>query len=404
MLSLLILSLLKVAVERISPFTIWKENKAILILTALFGVYLLSLSYSEDFSKGLKFVEREIPLLLLPVICAINRSLIQKKVVLLLTFFVAACALNAIATLFFYSLPEPQSIQWVDRLSFLKLKPYEQLSKREAFGVYSPFLDRLQFSNLLAVGFITCIWLFLQGKRKMIVYIILGLILLICSIVLGGKGGQLALAMGLAVGVLVAFFYRVYPKWVQKYSHSVAIGAFLLLSAVGTILLPYTLYQTVPSVTQRYNQMKWELDTYYSDQYQDFDYVHFTTIRRVLSWQNTWELIQKYPLMGVGVGDYEKQIRTIYTQNNPEFPVNSHNHYLFIWANCGIWGLLIFLGSLSYWAYSLFPIQSIQNLSYGLSLLVIFAIIMLFDSLISQVDTMAFGWFLSLGYFIQKAE
>lgn len=398
MLALLILSLAKAGIQGLNLRLFFRENYPLLVLTAVFFAYLISLAYSTDVGKGLKFIEREIPLLLMPVIVAINRSLVRKKLKLYLGFFIAGCAFNGLSTLFFYSLPEAQSIKWVEQLSFLNLKPYQQLSKREAFGVYSPFLDRLQFSNLLALAVISCLWMWTQSKGPMrkTILICAGVILLFCSVILGGKGGQLALAAGLGVWILIYFFHRMYPYWKRQLSRVGAISSFILLMGTGSLLLPYLLYKYVPPVTQRYNQMKWELDTFYSDQYQDYDYVHFTTIRRILSWQNTWELIQKHPIGGVGVGDYEPHIQAIYAQNNPEFPANSHNHYLFVWANCGIWGLLLFLTSLGIWFYGLSPF-SLPAVQFPLSLLVIFCSIMVFDSLISQVDTLAFGLFLTMG-------
>lgn len=405
MLALLILSLAKAVIERLNLPMFFRENYPILVLTTVFFAYLISLVYSEDMGKGLKFIEREIPLLLIPVIVAINRSTVREKLTLFLRCFLAACLLNALATLFFYSLPETSSIEWVEKLGFLNLKPYQQLSKREAFGVYSPFLDRLQFSNLLALACMTCLWLLTQSKLLLyqLLFTLVGIILLICSVVLGGKGGQLALAAGLGVWVLLSFFYRVYPHWKHKLTRVGAVGSFLLLVGIGSTLFPYVLYRYVPAVTQRYNQMKWELDTFYSDQYQEYDYVHFTTIRRILSWTNTWELVQQHPFTGVGVGDYEQEIQAIYTRNNPDFPVNSHNHYLFVWATCGIWGLLLFVSSLGIWIYGLAPFGP-SFIRYPLSLFTVFCSIMVFDSLIAQVDTMAFCLFLTFGTLSGKRE
>ena len=196
MLALLILSLAKAMVERLDLRLFFRENYPLLVLSAVFFAYLISLGYSSDLDKGLKFIEREIPLLLIPVIVAINRSIVRKKLKLFLGFFLAGCLFNAFTTLFFYALPESQSIAWVERLGFMNLKPYQQLSKREAFGVYSPFLDRLQFSNLLALACMSCLWMLTQSKSFLhqLLFILAGLVLLFCSVILGGKGGQLALA------------------------------------------------------------------------------------------------------------------------------------------------------------------------------------------------------------------
>ena len=396
MLSLLGLSLIKMAIERSSPIQVIRDNLPLLGLCTLYICYLISLLYSQNISHGLAFIEREIPLLILPVIIVINRKVISEKLIQLLILFVIACSFAAIVTLLFYFLPEDESISWASRLSFLNIKPYVQLSKREAFGVYSPFLDRLQFSNLLAIAVIGCLYIGTKTHR----YLFGGFafLLLFTSAILGGKGGQLGLMAGLFIWFTLAFFQVVYPRWRAKFSRLGAIIGFIGLLGTLGIGLPYILYKNVPAVTQRYNQMKWELETFYSEQSQEYDYVHFTTIRRILSWANSWELIQSQPLLGAGVGDYHDQMTAIYAKNSPDFPVNSHNHYLFVWANCGIWGLLSFLGSIFFWCRSLSTVSKPQALAYPLSILVIFLTIMLFDSLISQVDTMAFGMFLSFGF------
>lgn len=395
MLSLLGLSLINLAITRASPLQVIRDNLPILGLTVLYCCYLFSLAYSENLSLGLAFIEREIPILIIPVIFALNRKVVSERLIVMLTIFVGVCCFASLVTLFFYTLPENESMAWVERLAFLNVKPYVQLSKREAFGVYSPFLDRLQFSNLLALGVLCC--LHIRIKTQQVIFWGLALLLVLTSAVLGGKGGQLGLMAGLLTWFSLSFFRTIYPKWKTRFSRFAAILGFMGLVFVLGVGVPYGLYKKVPAVNQRYNQMKWELETYYSDQYQEFEYVHFTTIRRILSWSHTWKLIRSHPILGVGVGDYKDRMEAIYAQYSPEFPVNSHNHYLFVWANCGIWGLLLFLGSILVWARSLGSISTLSSNTFPLSLLAVFMSIMLFDALISQVDTMSFGMFLAIG-------
>ena len=107
----------------------------------------------------------------------------------------------------------------------------------------------------------------------------------------------------------------------------------------------------IPSVQTRYNQMTWELGTFQDGTYKNYDYTHFTSVRRLLSWKHTWKIIQDQPILGVGLGDYNKTMEMAYQKESLHFPVNTHNQFLYYWSCGGILALGAFILILGYWLY-----------------------------------------------------
>lgn len=68
---------------------------------------------------------------------------------------------------------------------------------------------------------------------------------------------------------------------------------------------------------------------------------------RVVFYQNTWELIQKKPLLGYGTSSfksvYSAHVAPKYKDWRGEPATDPHNQYLFVWMENGLVGLLLFL-------------------------------------------------------------
>ncbi len=69
---------------------------------------------------------------------------------------------------------------------------------------------------------------------------------------------------------------------------------------------------------------------------------------RLVFWENTWQLIKKYPVLGVGTGDFPAEYEKVRQEHTPKHhrtDVNQpHNMYLQVWAQTGLLGLIVFLG------------------------------------------------------------
>jgi O-antigen ligase len=68
-------------------------------------------------------------------------------------------------------------------------------------------------------------------------------------------------------------------------------------------------------------------------------------VERLLLWETTWNMIRDYPLLGVGVGNYQR-VQSEYLREGLPLDVtrsHSHNNLLQVTVERGIFGLLIFL-------------------------------------------------------------
>ena len=121
--------------------------------------------------------------------------------------------------------------------------------------------------------------------------------------------------------------------------------------------------------------MQWELGTFQDGTFKNYDYTHFTSIRRWLSWKNSWSIIQENPIYGVGVGDYYTAMEKAYSKDELGFPVNTQSQFLYYWTSAGILGLFALLFLLSY-SFIYFIQQKDKSVKLlGCSLIIFYSLI-----------------------------
>ena len=127
-----------------------------------------------------------------------------------------------------------------------------------------------------------------------------------------------------------------------------------------------------------------------------------TIQQRIEYWRTGWDLIKKYPIFGVGVGDVQDAFNQQYALNQTrlfeENRLHSHQQFVTVWISVGIIGLFIFLMNIVLTIQIAFRLQSI--------LLYLFVIIITFsyffeDTLETQVGVSLAAFFLS---FLLKQE
>jgi O-antigen ligase len=101
---------------------------------------------------------------------------------------------------------------------------------------------------------------------------------------------------------------------------------------------------------------------------------------RMTIWKNTIELIKDRPLLGFGTGGFEDAYSEK-IKDNPEWEKqlkhDPHNQFLKIWAEMGIFGLMVFLSML---ASSLFQKSSKMYFHLGIGVLMAWCATSLFNS------------------------
>jgi O-antigen ligase len=130
-------------------------------------------------------------------------------------------------------------------------------------------------------------------------------------------------------------------------------------------------------------------------QYKPEDLINYTSIRRIISWQNGIELIKKHPIFGTGIGNYEQELKKEYEKDKYNLPINHHSQYLFIIGATGIFSFFIYLLSLFY-ASTLF-LKEKEILPIGIGFLVFYLVTFIPDAvLLRQVDCISYSLFFSL--------
>ncbi len=388
--SLFILSFIKPFIG--SNYRSFHHSFSTLLPSLLFFSYAISLSYTDDLSKGIDFTYVQNSYLIIPLIIWINRRQIVLYFDRFTVYYIGGVLVACIITLILFMIPESavrQLITWIPALN-----PFPETINRVQFGLYSPFIDRLQFSNLITVSILATLWM--NMKRGFRTDWLLALMVLItCSALLGGRGGQLALLVGLIVWI--TGFYR--TRWrgilTKRMGRSGAMLTLILILVAVGIIFPYTIYKTVPAVSKRYQQLIWELKIYEDGSFRMHDYDHFTVLRRVVAYQNSLQMIREHPVFGVGVGDFQQEMQAIYDRDDLDFTVNSHNQLLFIWNTSGVLGVSALLFVLGYGFWHFTRNKDIWLGIYATSFLTAYFIIMMFDTINTQIDGMNFSWMYS---------
>ena len=377
-----------------------RSYRVISVFMLLFLLLLPGLFSSSNLNQGLSFVYKQVGYLVLPALLLLHIPRIKKQGALLIQYFIKSCTVASICTLILFLIPEALVIQLSETVTLLK--PYEKTIDRISFGMYSPFIDRLHFSYLLVIGLMWMVWMHLKNLRKMAWYFATAM--LITLILLGGRGAQLGFIIVLMVWAFA--FILDHPKLMRKRKY--LIPAVILLA----LLIPYGSYHTVPPVKKRYDQLIWELKLVRSGEYKQWNYEHFTSLRRLLSLKHHFELIRTSPWLGSGVGDYRDELQNSYDRDASiglNLTANANNQYLFYWANAGILALLMYLFVFYYWARGSLR-ASTALLDKGLiwSFLLFFVFISIFDVfMIYQIGIMSFTIFGGLIYILihnQKKE
>ena len=350
-----------------------RKNGLLILPIFIFLSLFISLFYSDDWHSGLKVLSSQFDFIAIPFIFLAGQLLIKKRFVAYCKMFIYATSVASLITFILFWLPETLMIEITTAISLLK--DYVVHEKRWAFGAYSPFIDRLQFSYLLAIAFFLQLWLLftkypktkkndihlnrLELSRYLILFLLLATLL-----VLGARGAQMSFLVGLIVWIIAAYFYFLHPILEKKinrfFSYGLLVGSLLFF----TIIAPYLAYKNIPAVQMRYNQLVWELQTFRDGTFKNYNYTHFTSLRRLFSWKNNWQLIKKQALTGVGIGDYKKEMLREYERDNLGFPVNTQSQFLYYWASAGLFalacllallvgGLMCFLKQKDYWLKAL---------------------------------------------------
>ena len=202
----------------------------------------------------------------------------------------------------------------------------------------------------------------------------------ITMFITGGRAGQVMfLAM---VSILI----------LQYFNKTKIKAIFLVLIAIPSIF--FGAYQTSDIFKNRINDG-------YESVFEYSENKDSSVGLRISFALNSWEIIKKNPLIGVGTGDFPSEYKKINQINTPELPnaTNPHNMYTLVLVQLGLLGLL----SMAYFFYHQIKFTLSSNDSFirdtGVALPVLFMVVMLADSyLLGHFTSLVFVFFSSFLY------
>jgi O-antigen ligase len=289
------------------------RRPAFYINVLFFLVILLSGINSTDTAQWLNFLRIKIPFLILPfAFCGytvFDRAFFNK----LLLAFVTCMLVSAICVMVHYGLH------------------YEEINLRILSGSTIPVpFSHIRYTLLLVFSFFCLLWLW-EERIVMMRYILLiaACFLFVVIHILSSRSGWLALYAGLLLYFLI-YIYR---------SRKYMVGGLMIASIVA---LPFLLYQLVPSFHYKIDYMK-----YTTSQYREGHLDGMSDAMRITSWKVGAETIRRQPWTGTGVGDLQRVSKQISaelfpTMKNEDDRKMPHNEFIWIWAACGVFGLLAY--------------------------------------------------------------
>jgi len=116
---------------------------------------------------------------------------------------------------------------------------------------------------------------------------------------------------------------------------------------------------------------------------------------------NSWQVIKKNPLIGIGTGDFPNEYKKINQINSPWLPntTNPHNMYILVLTQIGLLGLVSMLAIFYYQIKLSFNSQNKLIRDAGLTMPILFLVLMFSDSyLLGHFTTLMYVFFSSFLY------
>ena len=345
-----------------------------ILCTGLYGLYLLGMLYSENFTFGLNDLLLKLPLLTFPfIIFTLNIDYWSKKhAQRLLQFFVLGNLVALIISVI-HSWVLFREDSWFHHFHYVEASWFHHPSYASMYYCFS---------------FVIIIYLFLHSRLLLWEKIIGGFAVVLFSaeiILLDSRAGILTFA-----AVLLAFlFYILFFK--RKFiPHLLACIVFL----TGVFLMTYKL------LPEEMNRIKFTISRIQEEnsnsggQWQEKDV-------RLLVWDASFKVAVSHLPFGVGTGDIKEELSKQYMKEEYIVPYaenyNSHCQYLQIFVTLGIAGIIFFLLITFSIFWTGYKTKNILFILLGLTTGINFLVESMLEK---QAGIMFFSFFFVLLYFI----
>ena len=346
-----------------AKFKIIIKNKLMISSIFFFGIHVVGLLWTEDLSWGLHIVHKMWYFIgLLPILYTIVK---KEYIGVYISAFLLAISITEV-------------------LSYLVWFQIIDSFKNATWWNPTPFMSHISYNPILAFAiYLVGHELLFNSKMhlfKKCVYSIMMMTMSINMFITGGRAGQ------------VMFFAMLTILIFQKLgSHKLkAIGVIFIV--IPSIFI--TAYQTSDIFHKRSSEAFHHILNYEDNK-------NTSSGQRITFAINSWEIIAEHPIIGVGTGDFPTEYNKINQINTPELPntSNPHNMYTLILVQLGFIGLISFLCVFYYQIKLSFMSKNKLIRDVGLTLPLLFLIIMWSDSyLLGHYTTLMYVFFSSFLY------
>ncbi len=339
-----------------------KNNPVALSVIAFFLIHIIGLLWTSDIKNGIYVLKKESLLLLLPLLMLFAK---KEHINLYINTFLVAMTASVILSLGI----------WLNAIP-------------PVFGIDpenpTPFMTHISYNPYLTITIYLVLYrLFIEPDQRLtarFLYTALAFMMTFNMFITIGRAGQIMFFAMIGI-VFFQFFHKQTLKAV----------IFSILSITFVFLLSYN---TSEVFRYRVNKAADEIRMYNENKETNVGL-------RIAFSANSFEIIRKHPFIGVGTGDFSIEYEKINAQNTPELPAPSqpHNMYVLTLVQFGVFGLL----SLTAILYSQIR-QAMKSGNHlqkhlGITLPLLFALIMLSDSYLrGHFTTMLFVYLSSFLY------
>ena len=339
------------------------NNKLMLASIVFFCIHLFGLLWTEDLAWGLHIVHKMWYFIgLFPILYTIVR---KDYISHYISAFILAISITEVCSY----------LVW-----FEVIEPF----KNATVSNPTPFMSHISYNPILAIAIYFVLHeIFFNKKITNLVfslYSFFSISMTINMFITGGRAGQVMFFVMLAI-IIFQFFNT------QKIK-----ALFLILFLIPGIFI--TAYQTSDLFQVRVDAAVKNI-TYYSD-----NKASSVGLRITFS-LNSWDVIKKNPIIGVGTGDFPIEYKKINKINTPGLPntTNPHNMYVLVAMELGALGVISMLSIFYYQIKLSFNSSTKFIRDFGITLPLLFLVIMWSDSyLLGHYTTLIFIFFSSFLY------
>ena len=357
------------------------SSKFIVASGIFYLLHIVGLIWTSDLQWGFEMLHKMwYFILFLPILYTI----VEKKYIkyYVSSFLLAISFTEVVSYLLWFELIEPFKIVRIP--DTLNLMIYRAGDLAHMTTNPTPFMSHVSYNPILTIAiYIVYHEIFLNKKLdrvKFFIYSFFAITMTINMFITGGRAGQVMFFTMLAI-IIFQFFNT------QK------IKA-LFLIAVLTPGIFFTAYTTSNLFQTRVDAAVKNI-TYYSENKSS------SVGLRITFALNSWEVIKKNPIIGVGTGDFPIEYKKINKINTPGLPntTNPHNMYTLVAMELGALGIISMLSIFYYQIKLSFNSSNKFIRDVGITLPLLFLVIMLSDSyLLGHYTTLMFVFFSSFLY------